>query len=185
MNISRSNQMRTFQLFAFLFFFFIILFSAYTQQITDKKESAVNPSAPESSIPEQLKNLTPEQLKNLKEQINRNDVEKTINEITQKILKSKDNSKLFSTEIQIYSKIFYEYSTNPNIEKETKIYREWYKNISDCLLLMTRIKFKYSLAEMSKDDKEIDKYKKEFTILKKKLETIIDNPIKIPPGSRK
>lgn len=172
--------MKTFQLPVFLFFLFIIQFSAFTQNVSNKNNTDSSSSVNDGAIPEQYKNITPEELKKLKDQIKREDVEKTINEISQKIVKSKDNSKLFSTELQIYSKLFSEYSTNPNIEKETKISRAWYKNISDCLLLMSKIKFKYSLAEMSKDDKETDKYKKEFTPLKNKLENILDNPVKIP-----
>ncbi len=158
---------------------FSILFSlncAYSQN--NASNLPQNAQVPTKQMIEQFEKMSPEQKKKMEKEQLELSVESSMTALRQKVLK-KDNNELFSTELQIYANDFLSYNKNPYIEEVTKIYREWYKKISECLTLMSKVKFQHKLAEMSKQQDDIAKLDKDFALLKEKLESVLKNPPKI------
>ncbi len=167
-----------FKKYVFILFIIIVPFicSSQIRAGTSPKSQAI----PEIQSPEDLKKLTPEQLKWLKQQLSKEEVEKTLEEVKNKFIKPKSDSVIYSTEISSYAGIFSDYSKNPNIEKETKIYREWYRKIGEGLNALANLSMKTETAKMNNQQVDISKLKTETANIQTKLETILKNPSKIP-----
>ena len=161
----------------FIFILCLILINVRAQ---DKKTGS-----PDPRLLEQYKKLTPEQLKQAENEIDRATVEQTINEIEKKIVKEKANSKILQPELQSYAATFLFFSKATNIEKETKIYSAWYKQIADCIALMANVRMKEESAIMNNNAKHMATTSEEINALKLKLDELLKNPQKIPPTSRK
>jgi hypothetical protein len=161
----------------FIFISFLFLDNLQAQ---DKKLSS-----PDPKLMEQYKKLTPEQRKQLENEVDKDTVEQAINAITQKIIKEKASSKILQPELQSYAATFLFFSKATNIEKETKIYKDWYKQIADCIALMANARMKEESAIMNNNSKHMATSSEEINILKSKLDEILKNPLKIPTGTKK
>lgn len=162
------------------FFTFILFLFLANIQAQDKKNAPLDPR-----LLEQYKKLTPEQLKQAENETDKATVDQAINEISQKIIREKASSKILQPELQSYAATFLFFSTATNIEKETKIYSAWYKQIADCIALMAKVRIKEESAIMNNNSKHIATASEEINALKLKLDEILKNPMKIPPGNRK
>ena len=170
-----NTWMNKCSLLIFIIFIFIV-----NIQAQDKKLSS-----PDPKLMEQYKKLTPEQRKQLDNEVDKDTVEQAINAITQKIIKEKASSKILQPELQSYAATFLFFSKATNIEKETKIYRDWYKQIADCIALMANARMKEESAIMNNNSKHMASISEEINALKLKLDEILKNPLKIPPPGKK
>lgn len=108
-----------------------------------------------------------------------------IKNVQEKIKKEKETNPLVTTELMSLASNFDFYAKHPRIEKDTKIYSTWYKNIADTLKKMANSKQDMMVATMNKNIKMAEKSKLLYKEQSETLLTLLDNPQKIPPGSRK
>ncbi len=100
-------------------------------------------------------------------------------EIKKKVL----SDKCTPQEISIYSISYKNFAEHPDIEKETKIYRDWYAKMYKLLTLMYDVLYTAESAAEEQDNpknKKIEETKRvEYRILLDKFDKLAKNPQKI------
>lgn len=102
-----------------------------------------------------------------------------IRNVQEKIKKEKNTDPILTTELMSFAGTFDFYARHPRIEKDTKIYSAWFKNISDTLKKMANSKQDIMLGALNKDPKLTEKSKLLYKKYSETLLTLLDKPERI------
>ncbi|HBC85411.1 MAG TPA: hypothetical protein DCZ94_00500 [Lentisphaeria bacterium] len=107
------------------------------------------------------------------------DIDNSIKIVTEKFKGEKPNKPMHSCEVKSYSDTFARYAKYSKIEKDTRIYAVWYKNVSESLVRICLLKQTMELAVLNNNDKKLAELGPIYKDFQQKLVYLLEHPQKV------